>query len=86
MAVILVTVLSTVMTRGIGGTIAELPMSPAEVLLPMLPLFVLLGRLLGGGLASSSMPGCCADWPLPTRPKGASTMPISPRSGWRWGR
>ncbi len=50
MAVILVTVLSTVMTRGIGGTIAELPMSPAEVLLPMLPLFVLLGRLLGGGL------------------------------------
>jgi CIC family chloride channel protein len=48
MAVILVTVLSTVMTRGIGGTIAELPMSPAEVLLPMLPLFVLLGRLLGG--------------------------------------
>lgn len=48
MAVILVTVLSTVMTRGIGGTIAELPMSPAEVLLPMLPLFVLLRRLLGG--------------------------------------
>ena len=42
MAVILVTVLSTVMTRGIGGTIAELPMSPAEVLLPAGVLSLLL--------------------------------------------
>jgi len=49
MAVIIAALLSTVMTQLIGGMGADLSMTAAEVPLAVLPLFVLLGCLLGGG-------------------------------------
>jgi CIC family chloride channel protein len=48
MAVILASLLATVMTQLIGGRGPDLSMSAAEMPLSSLPLFVLLGCLLGG--------------------------------------
>jgi CIC family chloride channel protein len=48
MAVILAALLATVMTQLIGGTGADLSMPATEMPLSTLPLFVLLGCLLGG--------------------------------------
>jgi len=48
MAVIIAALLATVMTQLIGGTGADLSMVAPEMRLAMLPLFVLLGCLLGG--------------------------------------
>jgi len=47
-AVIIAALLATVMTQLIGGTGADLTLSAPEVALAMLPLFALLGCLLGG--------------------------------------
>ena len=48
MAVIIAAFLATAMTQLIGGTGPDLSLSASEVPLAMLPLFVLLGCLLGG--------------------------------------